>query len=123
MHGRACAQIRPVLFLTPCPRVRAKSLQSCLDFVTPWTVACQAPLSTGFFRQEYWGGLPLPPSGDLLDPGVKPGSLPSPALAGGSFTTTTTWEAQIYLHYRVSPHQEGSPEGQGSLSTAVTQGL
>ena len=36
---------------------------------------------------------------------------------------TTTWEAQIYLHYCVSPHQEGSPEGQGLLFTAVTQGL
>ena len=44
---------------------------------TPWTVAHQAPLSMGFSRQEYWGGLPCPPPGDLPDPGIEPGS---PAL-------------------------------------------
>ena len=43
--------------------------------VTPWTVAYQAPLSIGFFRQEYWSGLPFPSPGDLPDPGIKPGSL------------------------------------------------
>ena len=47
------------------------------DSVTPWTVACQAPLSMGFSRQEYWSGLSWPPSGDLPDPGMKPAS---PAL-------------------------------------------
>ena len=40
--------------------------------VTPWTVACQAPLSMGFSRQEYWSGLPFPPPEELLDPGIKP---------------------------------------------------
>ena len=49
--------------------------QSCLTFVTPWTVTSQAPLSMGFSRKEYWSGLPFPSSGDLPDPGVKPGSL------------------------------------------------
>ena len=39
--------------------------------VTPWTVAHQAPLSTGFSRQEYWSGLPCPPSRDLPDPGIE----------------------------------------------------
>ena len=43
-------------------------------FVTPWTVAHQAPLSTGFFRQEYWSRLLCPPSGDLPDPGNYPSS-------------------------------------------------
>ena len=42
------------------------------DSVTLWTVACQAPLSMGFSRQEYWRGLPCPPPGDLPDPGIKP---------------------------------------------------
>ena len=51
-------------------------------FVTSWTVACQALLSMGFPRQEYWSGLPIPPPGDLCDPGIKPVSLVSPALAG-----------------------------------------
>ena len=46
-------------------------------FVTPWTVAQQAPLSTGFSRQEYWSGLPLPPPGDLPNQENEPGS---PAL-------------------------------------------
>ena len=41
--------------------------------MTPWTVACQAPLSMGFCRQEYWSGLPWPPPEDLPDPGIEPG--------------------------------------------------
>ena len=51
-------------------------------FSTLWTVACQTPLSMGFSRQEYWGGLPCPPPEDLPDPGTEPASLMSPALAG-----------------------------------------
>ena len=47
------------------------------SFATPWTVACQAPLSRGFSRQEYWSGLPFPSPGDLPDLGIKP---TSPAL-------------------------------------------
>ena len=61
---------------------------------TPWTVACQASLFMGFSRQEYWSGLPCPAPGNLPYPGVEPLSLLSPALAGGFFTTSTTWEAQ-----------------------------
>ena len=41
-------------------------------FETPWTVACQAPLSTGFSRQDYWSGLPFPSPGDLLIQGSNP---------------------------------------------------
>ena len=45
---------------------------SCVQlFATLWTVACQAPLSMGFSRQEYWNGLPCLPPGDLLSPGIK----------------------------------------------------
>ena len=62
-------------------------------FVTPWTLARQPPLSMGFSRQEYWSGPPCPPPGDLPNPGIKPTSLASPALAGGFFTTSATWEA------------------------------
>ena len=68
---------------------------SRVQFVaTPWTVAHQAPLSMGFSRQEHCSGLPCPPPGDLPDPGIKPKSLTSPALAGGFFTTSANWEAQ-----------------------------
>ena len=49
--------------------------KSCPALATPWTVACQAPLSIEFPRQEYWSGLPFPSSGDLPDPEIKPGLL------------------------------------------------
>ena len=62
----------------------ATELKSNLTFVSPWTVACQAPLSMGFPRQEYWNELPIPPPGDLPDPEIEP---TSPELAGGFFTT------------------------------------
>ena len=54
-------------------------------FVTPWTVAHQAPLFMGFPRQEYWRGVPCPPPGDISDPGIKPASPASSALQVGSF--------------------------------------
>ena len=49
----------------------------------------------GFSRQEYWSGLPCPPPGDLPDPGIKPKSFISAALAGWFFTISTTWEALL----------------------------
>ena len=61
-------------------------------FVTLWTVVRQAPLSMGFSRQEYGGGLPFPPPGDLPNPRIKLASLLSPALAGRFFTTSATWK-------------------------------
>ena len=63
-------------------------------FVTPWTVAYQAPLSMGFSRRDYCSGLPFPFPGDLPDPGIEPPSLASPTLAGGFLTTSATWEDQ-----------------------------
>ena len=54
----------------------------------PWTVAHQAPLSIEFSRQEYSSGLPSPSPGDLLDPGMEPEFLASPAVAGRFFTTS-----------------------------------
>ena len=50
-------------------------------FATPWTIDLQAPLSTRYFRQEYWNGLPFPSEGDLPNPGIKPRS---PALQADS---------------------------------------
>ena len=58
-------------------------IKLCLTLVTPWTVACQAPLSMAFPRQEYWCGLPFPSPVDLPNPGIKPAS---PALVGRCFT-------------------------------------
>ena len=62
-------------------------------FVTLWTLACQAPPSMGFSRQEYWSGWACPPPGDLPNPGIEPISLTSPALEGGFFNSSVTWEA------------------------------
>ena len=73
--------------------VVVQSLSCARLCATPWTVAQQAPLSMGFPRQDYWSGLPSLSQGDLPDPGIEPKSLISCVLAGGFFTTSTTWEA------------------------------
>ena len=62
-------------------KVKMKSLSHVRLFVTPWTVAYQAPQSMEFSRQEYWSGLPFPSPEDLPNPGVEPGS---PALQADS---------------------------------------
>ena len=56
-------------------------------FASPWTVVRQARLSMGFSRQEYWSGLPFSSPGDLLDPGIEPGS---PALQADSLPSEPT---------------------------------
>ena len=66
-------------------------------FVTPWTIAHQAPLSMGFFRQEYWGGLPCPSPGDLPDLEIKPGS---PALQAVSLSSEPP-EKPIYMYIHI----------------------
>ena len=62
--------------------------------VTPWTVACQASLSTGFSRQEYWSGVPFPSPGDLPHPGIKPRS---PALQADSLTTEIWGKPSLHI--------------------------
>ena len=68
-------------------RVRAHLLSRCQLFATAWTVVCQAPLSMGVFRQEFWSSLPFPSPGHPPNPGIKPLSLTSAALTGRFFTT------------------------------------
>ena len=58
-------------------KVKTLVSRSCLTLLTPWSVACQAPLSMEFSRQGYWSGFLFPPPGDLPDPEIEPGS---PAL-------------------------------------------
>ena len=64
------------------------------DSVTPWTVACQAPLSMRFFRQEYWSGFLFPFLGDLLDTGIKP---VSPALQANSLSLSHQGSPDYYV--------------------------
>ena len=61
-------------------------------FVTPWTVACQAPLSIGFPRQEYWSGLSFPSPGDLTEPG-------SPALQAESLPSEPQGSKLLFFFY------------------------
>ena len=84
--------------------VVVESISCVRFFVTPWTVACQAPLSMGFPRQEYWSGLPFPSPGDLPDPGIKPGSpalqadsLP-PELPGKQLLSNKMGKKRLLIH-------------------------
>ena len=74
--------------------VRVYMLSHIQLFLTPWTIAGQAPLSMEFSRQEYWSRLPFLPPEDLPNPGIKPASPEFPALAGRFFIISTIWEAQ-----------------------------
>ena len=77
--------------------MHAKSLQLCPTLCDP--MDCSLPGSSvhEFYRQEYWSGLPFPSPGDLPDPGIEPGSLTSPALAGRFFTTNTGPGGGLFL--------------------------
>ena len=73
---------------------KRRAVVSCFShvqlFVVQWMAACQVPLFMGFFRQEYWSGLPFPSSGDRRDSGIEPASLTSSALAHEFFTASAT---------------------------------
>ena len=89
-----------------CVHIRIQSHSHVWVFVTPWTVAPQAPLSMKFSRQEYWCGLPFPSPGDLPDPGIKPGSPVSPVLAGGFFILLSHWGChQQMIVYKMKVHK------------------
>ena len=80
-----CVCVCVCVSMCVCMCVHVCVLSHVQLFASPWTVACQAPLSIEFSRQEYWSGLPCPSLGVLPDPGMKPRSLSSPALAGRVF--------------------------------------
>ena len=87
------------MYLCVCMCVLCSVAQLCLTLrqsMGSWTVACQTPLSMGFSRQDYGSSLaPFPPSRNLPDPGIKPVSLLSPALAGGFFTTAPPGKSKV----------------------------
>ena len=72
-----------------------------------WTVACQAPLTMGFSRQEYWSRLPCPPPEDLPDPGIKPTSSVAPALQADSLPLTHLGSPKdlLYTNYQKNANQ------------------
>ena len=79
------------------PRCESESVSRSVMselFVTPWTVAHQAPLSMGFLRQEYCSGLPFPSPGDIPDSGIE---TTYPALAGGCFNTLSHLGGSIQI--------------------------
>ena len=92
----------PFLCVYVCVHARActKLLQLCL---TLWDSMDYSPPGSsvhGILQAKYWSRLPCPPPRDLPDPGIKPTSLTSPALAGRFFTTNTTWEACTFSYTR-----------------------
>ena len=95
--------------------VHAQLLNHVWLCVTPWTVACQAPLSVGFSRQESWSGLPCPPPGDLPDPQIKPESSESPA-------SPALQADSLLLKHRGSPPKgpDYSKDRWGALSLCLT---
>ena len=103
VHGLSAPFLIWYAFAQYCTVCYAKSLQSPLTLSDPMDCSLPAPLSMEFSRQEYWSGLPCPLLGDLPNPGIKPTSLMSPALAGGFFTTSATWEALTQPYFFVFP--------------------
>ena len=98
--------------LNKCFVVIVQSLSHVWLFVTPWSVAHQAPLPMGLSWQEYWSRLPFPSPRDFPNPGIEPKSLASLALADGFLTSashgepyhsTQTWGKSIVLKF----HREG----------------
>ena len=77
--------------ISPC----MLTLQSCPTLCDPMGCSPPGSLSMGYPRQEYWRALLFSSPGDLPNPGMEPESLRSPPLAGGFFTTSSTWEPNI----------------------------
>ena len=114
--------------------MHAQSLQSCLALCE--SMECSLPGSSVHEILQV-SGLPFPSPGDLPDPGIKPASLMSPALAGGFFTTSTTWEAPVRGRARIEIQPEltvftmlpyrnsvtSRPHTLGHRITTINQGL
>ena len=119
-----CSQVNKYLAITKKPIERAQLLSCVWFFATPWTIARQAPLFMEFSRREYWSGLPCPSPGELLDSGIKPVSPPSPALAGGFFTTEPSGKPHRYKHTLIcsSGFQWRKGRGEGQYGGRVLRG-
>ena len=102
----------------------AIQLLNCVQLlVTPWTIACQAPLPMGFPRQGYWSRLPFSSPRDLSDQGIEP---ESPALAGGFFTTeppgkSQPWEPRCYYYLYFTDEENGTQRDWVTCPKSVSQ--
>ena len=93
--------INSVKYLTTTPETELHPTLS-----TPWAVACQAPLSMGFSRQEHWRGLPFPPPGDLPSPEIEPRS---PALQADSLPTELQGQPSSAIHqYKIKKKKKAN---------------
>ena len=81
-----CVCMYVCMYVCVCVCVRAHMPRRVQLFLAPWTVAHQAPLSMGFFKQEYYSGLAFSSPGNLPDAGIEPTPPASPAMAGRFFT-------------------------------------
>ena len=107
--ARPCDELLQVIPLK-CPSLSLRYCACMLSrfshvqlFATPWTVACQAPLSMGFSRQENWIGLPCPPPGDLPDPVIEPTSPAAPGSQAASLPLShqgNLWDTVTLPTYR-----------------------
>ena len=134
--GFSILPLRMFIFLSSTLKVIRERACACSvasvlsNSANPWTLACQAPMSVEFSRQEYWTGLPFPPPGDLPDPGTKPTSPVPPALQVDFFTTEPPGKPQgcwgsIRLNnfVKVSQLQFGqAPSWTHSFTPVATQG-
>ena len=89
--------------------VSAQLLSSCPTLCDPLDWSLPGFSVHGILQEDYWSGLPFHPPRDLLDPGIKPASFASPALAGEFFTTDTTWETPslVLFYFTVIEMNEG----------------
>ena len=102
--------------------------QLCLTLCNPMDCGLPGPVSLEFSSQECWSGLPFPPSRDLPNPGIRPKSLVSPALASGFFTTVppgkpfrveTESESHSVMSNSLRPHGPYGPWNSPGLNTGV----
>ena len=96
-----CCKIN--MYICVCVYIYCSGLviKSCPTFVIPWTVTCQAPLSMGFSKQEYWSGLPFLSLANIPDPGIEPGL---PALQADSLPTELQGKIYIYIYTYTHTH-------------------
>ena len=108
----SCKYLTVIIMATE--RKKVKSLSPVQLFATPSTVVYQASPSMGFFRQEYWSGLPFPSPGDLPDPGIEPRSPASSADAlpsePGNQSFLCSWPCDDITRRQLSANQKEDPD-------------